>query len=161
MIGTPNYQLKFPRTSETGYIRNVTESQDCSERHHRKTPPTEYLELHSFGDGGAYGFDACTYLRFPVEDEKNSYDSNLLQASSKVGPNKETMSTPRKELNGAVMAVKMIKELAKELGIPKEKCFVHIDSKVALWWISKPKEDLKVYVWNRVKVIQDADINLL
>ena len=61
----------------------------------------------------------------------------------------------------SIMAVKQIKELAKELGIPKEKCFVHIDAKVALWWISKPKEDLKVYVWNRVKVIQDADINVL
>ena len=70
------------------------------------------------------------------------------------------MSVPRRESNVIVMAVKKGLEIPNMLGILKENVFLHTDSYILLYWIKKNAGDLTVYVSNRVKMIQEAQIEV-
>ena len=58
-------------------------------------------------------------------------------AASRVISSKITLSVPRRELNGIVMAVKKELEIAMELEIPKENIFLHTDSYICLFLDTK------------------------
>ena len=82
-----------------------------------------------------------------------------IYASSRVVSSKSTMSVPRRELNGIVMCVRKLLELEKALTIPHENIFLHTDSIVCLYWISKEPDQLTVYVKNRVVCVKEANFD--
>ena len=126
----------------------------------RNPPSLDELEIHTFVDGGNLGWGCSPYIRFPIEHHEN-YDSSLIQARSRMAPTKNQLSTPRKELNGGVLGIKTTTLLTKELGIPHNKCFIHMDSWICLFWITKPLEELKTYVSNKVKILQESKMNFI
>ena len=52
-------------------------------------------------------------------------------------------------------------EIACELKIDVSKLPIHSDSLICLHWLKKSSKDLGVYVWNRVKYIQESRIEIL
>ena len=58
------------------------------------------------------------------------------------------------------MAVIKGLEIANMLDIPKENVFLHTDSYICLYWIKKNAGELTVYVSNRAKVIQEAQVEV-
>ena len=86
----------------------------------------------------------------------------MISANSRLSPLKPPLlSTPRRELNAAYLAVEKSTTLATIMQIPKENVFIHIDSLVVYWWIKTPPELLKTYVSNRVRKIQDSCFQIL
>ena len=59
------------------------------------------------------------------------------------------------------MASQKITYIAEALDIPKPNRYIHTDSLVAMYWINQDKNNLKVYVSNRVHKIQQMDITIL
>ena len=57
------------------------------------------------------------------------------------------------------MCVRKLLELEKALTIPHENIFLHTDSIVCLYWISKEPDQLTVYVKNRVVCVKEANFD--
>lgn len=67
----------------------------------------------------------------------------------------EGTTIPRLELQAFVLAAKMVRFLRKELTIPINSVHLFSDSQIVLYWIHSKKQ-LKTFIHNRVKVIQDV-----
>ena len=92
----------------------------------------------------------------------NRDSSVLLFAKSRIVPIRSEVSTPRKELMGAVLsvrAVKLLKEGIPELG--NLSAFFWTDSTCVLSWIRRPEHDLKLFIRNRVAEIKEFSIGQL
>ena len=98
-------------------------------------PPRAEVELHGYSDGGTNGFGIVIFVRW--RDNHGHYRMKRLFAASRVVSSKSTMSVPRRELNGIVMAVKKLLELEAPLEIPHENTFLHTDSIVCLYWVKR------------------------
>ena len=65
------------------------------------------------------------------------------------------MTLPRLELFGAVLAVQLLEFVRKTLSINKNKCTCWIDSMVVLGWIKRNPSRWKLFVANRVGLVQE------
>ena len=70
----------------------------------QKPPPIQSLELHAFSDGGGAGFGIVIFVRW--EQKPGKFSMRRIFASSRIVSSSSTMSVPRRELNGIVMASK-------------------------------------------------------
>ena len=117
--------------------------------------PSEYLssyvELHSFSDGGSYGYGAVCYLRM-ISYNTGDIRVILLSGKSRLCPLKE-VSVPRVELCGAVESVKLGAMIKDELTIKVSRSIYWTDSKILLAYIRNEHKRFKVYVANRVGTI--------
>ena len=68
----------------------------------RKPPPIQGIELHAFSDGGGAGFGIVIFVRW--EHKPGKFRMRRIFASSRIVSSSSTMSVPRRELNGLVMA---------------------------------------------------------
>ena len=125
-----------------------------------KIPKKKDLYLHCFADAGKKAWGISIYLRF-YNSSANKYEAHLIYATSRVAPTKTILSTPKKELNSIFLASQKITYIAEALDIPKPNRYIHTDSLVAMYWINQDKNNLKVYVSNRVHKIQQMDITIL
>jgi hypothetical protein len=110
-------------------------------------------ELHGFSDASNKAFAAVVYLR--TEHTNGDIEINLVASKTRGAPIKR-QSTPRLELLGAtilVRLVKSVKEAMSSLKTPPE-VFLWSDSYTALCWIRNDKT-WKAYVQNRVKEIRE------
>ena len=98
-------------------------------------------------------------MRYPLPN--GEYAAALIFSRTRVAPTKQNLSVPRKELNSIVLGVKHLLEIASELAIDVSKLTIHSDSLICLYWLKKSSKDLGVYVWNRVKYIQESEIEIL
>ena len=163
----PDIKLEFakwmnliPQISMTKHPRYLFEE--------LQTPPEKNtLYLHVFCDAGETAFGIAAYIRYYLGDSTDStynthkWMSKLIYSSSKVAPAKNKLSIPKKELNAIVLGSKKAKYLENIIQLPHDNVFLHTDSLVALAWIKQDHRKLRVYVSNRVKVIQDHEINLV
>ena len=117
--------------------------------------PSEYLssyvELHSFSDGGLYGYGAVCYMRM-VSYNTGDIRVVLLSGKSRLCPMKQE-SVPRLELCGAVESVKLSAMIKEELTIKVNRCIYWTDSKILLAYLRNEHRRFKVYVANRVGTI--------
>ena len=123
-----------------------------------KPPPTKGLELHAFSDGGGAGLGMVIFVRW--EQTPGKFSMRRIFASSRIVSSSSSMSVPRRELNGIVMVAKKALEFSETLGISKENVFLHTDSYICLYWLKKHAGDLAIYISNRVKIIQDSQIEV-
>ena len=79
-------------------------------------PNRTHLYLHGFADAGDKAWGICVYIRF-LNLDSNKYESHLVFSSSKVAPTKNTLSIPKKELNGVLMACEKTTYVAESLKI--------------------------------------------
>lgn len=108
------------------------------------------IELHAHSDASERAYAAVTYLK--VNNENNPL-SNIVMAKTKVAPVK-TLSIPRLELCGALLAAKLAHKIKNELHIPSAPVFSYSDSQVALVWIKSHASKWSTFVSNRVGKIQ-------
>ena len=122
-------------------------------------PSRSELTLHGFCDAGETAWGIAIYIRFYNPTTK-SYQSCLIYSATRVAPTKGKLSIPRKELNAIVLVCEKLLYIAESLGIPINNISAHTDSLVSIHWISKNKNNLKLYVSNRVEKIQNSKIQI-
>lgn len=118
-------------------------------------------QLHVFSDASEQAYAAAMYLRTHRESTPEAVETNFIVSKNRVAP-LQTVTLPRLELCGAVLAVNLIEQYLPviEAAYTLENIFCWTDSTITLDWISTPSRDLKTFVANRVSAIQTCDANL-
>ncbi|KAK4329183.1 hypothetical protein Pmani_000412 [Petrolisthes manimaculis] len=111
--------------------------------------------LHNFCDASAEAYGSVSYLR--VTDDTGRVHCSFLMAKSRLAPIKP-LTIPRLELLAAVMAVKVNKQVAKELIFNLEEPVYWTDSMIVLQYIKNEDKRLQTFVANRVSVINDGSL---
>ena len=108
--------------------------------------------LHCFADASFIGYGVAIYLR--LVDDKGAVEVSLVTGKSRVSPLKPT-TVPRLELVAAVLLVKMAALLVEELKIAGIEVFYWTDNKIVLGYIQNRRRRYRVFVANRVRVIEE------
>ena len=109
------------------------------------------MELHHFCDASSTGYGACSYLR--VTNPDGRIHVSLVASKACLAPIR-TVTIPRLELAAAVVAVRLDALLRSAFEI---ECIVSTfwsDSQIVLSYLSNESRRYKVFVANRVSVIQ-------
>ncbi|XP_045495987.1 uncharacterized protein LOC123694566 [Colias croceus] len=109
------------------------------------------VELHVFADASQVAYAAVVYLK-TVDTEGNTY-VNVVTSKTKVAPIQKEISIPRMELCAALLAAKLISEVAQVLQVPKDKLFAWSDSTIVLAWLRGEPSRWTTFVSNRVSEI--------
>lgn len=111
---------------------------------------SKLLELHGFSDASNVAYAAVVFTR--IIDSDGKVHTNLFTSKTKVAPIKQ-ISIPRLELSGAVLLAKLLQEVARVLGVPKQNLYAWTDSSVVLAWLSSHPSRWKTFIANRVSEI--------
>ena len=117
--------------------------------------PQSTVELHVFCDASETAFSAVIYSRVSSTDD--SYLVSLLTAKSRVAPVK-TLSLPRLELSGAVLAAKLVQSTTlalSKLSVNISRVMAWTDSTIVLSWLASYPGTWGCFVANRVSLIQE------
>lgn len=124
---------------------------------HRNIDISEYnkIELIGFADASSRAYGCCLYLRVVKSDGSALVD--LVCSKSRLNPVSSQLTTPRLELNSALLLAKLANRLYHTLSIkidPKNiDVHLYLDSQIVLSWLKIDPLRLNAYVANRVKVI--------
>ena len=108
--------------------------------------------LHCFSDASFVGYGVACYLR--LVDEDGRVEVALVMGKSRVSPLKPT-TVPRLELVAAVVSARIAALLMKELKIEGLETFYWVDNKIVLGYILNKTRRYRVFVANRVLVIDE------
>ncbi|XP_075150623.1 uncharacterized protein LOC142224721 [Haematobia irritans] len=117
----------------------------------RYTPCTS-AELHVFSDASVKAYAGVVYIR--VLAPNGEIVVNLLSCKTKVAPLK-SVSLPRLELCGAVLASELARTVIREIGIDFGRIYCWTDSTIVLAWLKKTPSAWTTFVANRVCRIQE------
>ena len=117
------------------------------------TPPQviEAPKLCIFSDASNEAFGACAYIRW--QTESSSFNTRFIAAKSRVAPLK-SLTVPRLELQGAVLATRLYQFIVEETRIQFMKAVFFTDSNIVLSWIRRQAREFKPFVSARVAEIQ-------
>lgn len=108
--------------------------------------------LHCFSDASFTGYGVACYLRMVDEDEQ--VEVALVMGKARVSPLQPT-TVPRLELVAAVVSVRIAALLIEELKIHGMEVTFWADNKVVLGYILNQTRRYRVFVANRVQVIDN------
>ena len=119
--------------------------------------PTDELpdmrQIHVFCDASTDAFGAVVYLRTTTSDE--AHNSSFVMSKTRVAPLKQ-LSIVRLELQAAVLAVRLVDALLKEMPSLAQTTVIYwSDSKVVLGYIDNESRRFNTFVANRVAEIHD------
>lgn len=134
----------LPRLSELKIKRWINTGNKCQ------------IQLHGFCDASEKAYGTAIYVR--VVNENNENFSSLLSAKSRVAPLKE-ITIPRLELLAAVMLSEQMEAIIQACEFQDAKVTLWSDSTITINWIKKQPHELKAFVANRVKTIQEITKN--
>ncbi|XP_043226749.1 uncharacterized protein LOC122383931 [Amphibalanus amphitrite] len=109
-------------------------------------------ELHVFCDASEGAFGAVAYLRTTSPD--STHHCSFIMSKTRVAPLKR-LSIVRLELQAAVLAVRLVDALQKEIPDQVKKVTYWSDSRVVLQYISNESRRFHTFVSNRVAEIHD------
>ncbi|XP_049879678.1 uncharacterized protein LOC126376395 [Pectinophora gossypiella] len=109
------------------------------------------VELHVFADASQAGYAAAVYMK--AKDKDGHTSANLISAKTKVAPVEKEISIPRMELCAALLATKLVYEVAQIMKVPKNQIFAWSDSTVTLAWLAGEPSRWTTFVSNRVSEI--------
>ena len=123
-------------------------------RNHLTKPQSSYrsLQLHAFSDASKDGFGAVVYLR--AEDD-SCVDVSLVMAKARVAPIHQ-QTIPKLELQGALMASRLVEYCRKELTLPLASVFYWCDATTVLRWLNTSRMRFTPFVGNRVSEILET-----
>ena len=104
------------------------------------------FQLHLFCEASEKTFASAAYIR--IEEENNNARCHLLMAKSRVAPLK-SITLPRLELQGAVMAVRMKETLIMELDLNFQDTFFWTDSTLNLKCINNEDKKVQSVFWKQ------------
>ena len=110
------------------------------------------ITVHHFSDASDDGYGHCSYLR--IVDENDSIHCSFLYGRSRVAPVKK-VSTPRLELQAATLSAKMARFVSKEIDLPINRQYFWTDSMIVLGYIKNHTKRFKLFVANRVALINE------
>ena len=110
-------------------------------------------ELHLFADASEDTMCAVAYLR--SQPKEYSADLAFVIGKCRVAPMRH-LSIPRLELQAAVMAVRLKRQIVKEHEMKINSCSFWSDSITVLQWIHSSHRKQQVFVANRVAEILDT-----
>lgn len=116
------------------------------------TDKNRKIQIHGFCDASDKAYGTSIYIR--SSDESNQIMISLLSAKSKVAPLKQ-LSTPRLELQAAVMLSEQIEAVVEACEFKNIDVTLWSDSSIVISWLRKDPSELKAFVANRVKSIQE------
>ncbi|CAG7670918.1 unnamed protein product [Allacma fusca] len=106
-----------------------------------------------FCDASDKAYCAAVYIR--AQNEKGKIFCRLISSKTRVAPVKE-LTIPKLELQAAKLLVDLVSRIANNLKIPLQNIVNFSDSTVVLCWLSKPPDEWKTFVSNRVRTILDV-----
>ena len=104
--------------------------------------PSSRVQLHAIADASRRATAATVYLR--SSDEKGTVEAHLIAAETKLASIKSQISSthpairmtiPRLELRAALLAARLLRSVARDLGIPFQDCYAWSDSQITLHWL--------------------------
>lgn len=107
--------------------------------------------LHCFSDASSIGYGQVSYLR-SINTDGEVHVCQVM-AKSRVAPLK-SITIPRLELSAATVSVKVAALLSEELDFSSLEKVFWTDSSIVLGYISNETKRFKVYVANRLNIIQ-------
>ena len=119
--------------------------------HPKEFGPVTRAEIHAFSDASQRATGAAVYLR--LFNVRNEIAISLLFGQTRVAPN-NPVSIPWLELCGAVLAVRAVDKVVKELDVAVAEVVFYTDSKVVLGYIRNDSRRFYVYVANQVEIIR-------
>ena len=115
------------------------------------------IQLHVFGDASELAYGSVAYLRFSFKDGR--HELSYVISKSKLAPLK-VVTLPRLELNAAVTAVRLYRNIIHEIDLPIERICFWTDSTLTLQYIGNTKHRFKVYPANRVsEILESTQVN--
>ena len=115
--------------------------------------PVQEVQLHLFCDASELAYGAVAYLRFSYKT--GGHKSSFVMAKSKLAPIK-VITLPRLELNSAVTAVRLFRNVIQEIALPIERICFWTDSVLTLQYITNKVHRPKVYVANRQNEVLES-----
>ena len=103
--------------------------------------------LKTNGRTGLKAYAAAVYTRHEYEDQ--SVTTQLIASKTRLSPLK-AISIPRLELMGALIGVRLTKQVSTALEIPMKDATFWVDSMNVLHWIHRRSRDYKPFVAHRV-----------
>ena len=110
------------------------------------------VELHGFGDASPKAYGAVVYI--VLKDESGIVNVQLVMSKNRVAPTKR-VTLPRLELLAAFILSKLLKFVLESLKVTVDSIVCWSDSLVAFSWIRRPSRNWKLFVVNRVQLIQE------
>ena len=111
------------------------------------------FELHHFCDASTEAYGCVSYLR--MKNESGQVHCSFLQAKSRLAPIK-SLTIPRLELQGAVLAVKADQMLRSQLKIDVARSVFWTDSTIVIHYIHNTSRRFQTFVANRVAAIHEG-----
>jgi hypothetical protein len=105
------------------------------------------IQMHLFTDASELAYGATIYIRSILGD--GSCEVNLLCAKNRVAHLAQARTIAEMELMGICIGAKMFDRVKSTLD-RVDKVFLWTDSRVCLYWISKPARQWKAFVAHRV-----------
>ena len=111
------------------------------------------LELHVFSDASQCAYGAAVYIRYILS---KSVTCNFVLGKSRLAPvQQSSMSTPKLELQAAVVAGRLKTTVMEEINLEINKIFFWCDSETVLNCICNEYSNFGVYVAHRINEIQE------
>ena len=115
--------------------------------------PSQHLELHMFGYSSQDVFSAEGFLRAQVTCTSGEIITELafVLGKARVAPMK-VMTVPKLELQAALLAARLKREICRALTVFVDKVFMWTDSTIVLQWINSTNKH-PIFIANRVSEI--------
>lgn len=112
------------------------------------------MELVGYADASNIAHGCCLYLRVVSPDKHVKV--NLLCSKSRINPKDKRLTTPRVELNSALLLAMLARKVYNTLSLKYDNIntFLYSDSKIVLSWLNIEPVKLTVYIANRVEKIR-------
>ncbi|KAL7079287.1 hypothetical protein ACQ4LE_001128 [Meloidogyne hapla] len=110
-------------------------------------------QLHVFCDASKDAYASCVYMRCLINGKMSV---NILYARNRLRPKKMSVSIPRMELLGVLIATRAIKFVENQIGLKISEKYLWCDSKPVLFWIKENYKGEK-FVENRIKEIRSHE----
>ncbi|XP_049887043.1 uncharacterized protein LOC126381635 isoform X1 [Pectinophora gossypiella] len=133
------------------FADHLTKMNDIVVKRNLNTCEAKSIDIIGFADASNKAYGCSLYMRsVGVNDEVTV---NLLCSKSRVNPIKE-LSTPRLELNSALLLAKLTKKVYDIISPRFDvNVYLYVDSQIVLAWLKTNPIKLSVYVANRIKCI--------